>query len=599
MKVQFKNLSISRKTVLLLFLFVLIPSVLAGSGVIWAVHERNVQTDHSLDMQKLENRSQRIEEFMVNIQEMGKDFASAECIKDILKYGRKSTRYYECTTLIKNTIKYNEHIQKVQLITDGKVFWNCGKNVRYIFDASGSDEYASRIESGNLFEFWSPAHRMYSLDQGSFSEECWMTTYYRGIVDTRDMKVLGVLAIQVLEEDYCMLYQDILDNESMTVWIENAEGDVISSTDKDFLKEGISGKFRDEEDRIRVTDSYTNVIYEGKEAVLYRQKCGEFNNYILQLEEKSGMYQYILGFVGLISLLFLLFCIGFLLLYRTFVIRHLEKLSMQVESTRKLADERKEKEGFSLKDAALDYKNTNSLRSEGGDEIRILTDRFQEMLGEIDTLINSVYVEKIKSQQAEQQALLSQINPHFLYNTLDSIHWNALKNGDRDTGEQLEALSRLLRETLNFGHKHTTVERELSIVRNYCFLLEARFHGEIQFEIQGESGVMQEQIPKLILQPLIENAYRHGLENKTGDKKITVKVKNHKKMILFYVADNGIGCDRVKIRKQMEEEGEECFALKNIRDRLQLEYEGKACFHFWSREGTGTIVKLMIPVLES
>ncbi len=595
MRAGFRDMPISRKTVLLLFLFVLIPSVLAGSGVIWTVYERNVQTNHRLVLQKLENRSQSIEEFMENVQEMGTDFAAAPCVIDILKYGRNSLRYYECSNLIKNTIKYNGHIQKVQIISDGKVIWNYGKDARYIFDDSGNEEYASRIESGSMFELWSPAHRMYSLERGSFSEACWMTTYYRGIVDTRTMSVLGVLAIQVLEEDYCTLYEDILENTPVAAWIENEEGDVMSATQKAFLEEGLPSYLAVGEEDSK-TSSYIDITYQGKPAVLYRQKCGRFENYVLLLNEKTSMYQYILGFVLLIGLLFLLFCIGFLLLYRVLVIRHLEKLSLQVESARRLAEERKERESISLKGAAMGYKSRPSGMSQKGDEIRILTDRFQEMLGEIDILINKVYMEKIKSQQAEQQALLSQINPHFLYNTLDSIHWNALRNGDRETGDQLEALSSMLRETLNFGHKHTTVEREVSIVQNYCFLLEARFHREIEFSILSDPSVMQEQIPKLILQPLIENAYRHGLENKIGNKKITVKVKKAGENILFYVADNGAGCDRAKILRQMEEDGKECFALKNIRDRLRLEYGDAAGFHFWSREGTGTIVKLTLPL---
>ncbi len=154
-----------------------------------------------------------------------------------------------------------------------------------------------------------------------------------------------------------------------------------------------------------------------------------------------------------------------------------------------------------------------------------------------------MYVEKIKSQQTEQQVLLEQINPHFLYNTLDSIHWNALRNGDRETGEQMEALSAMLRETLNLGHKHTTVERELSVVHNYCYLLETRFRKDIQVTIEKDNTVLQESIPKLILQPLIENAYRHGLENIIGHKQITVKVKRAGDALAFYVADNGKGCN--------------------------------------------------------
>ena len=609
MKARLKNSSISRKTILLLLLFVLLPSILVGSLVIYLGYKRNEDIEQRLVMQRLENKGHSIEKFMNPIEEMGADLADSPSVRDILKNRSGSDSYYECTSLIKNTILYHDEIQKVQILSKGKTVWNYGRGFRYIFSDTGNEEYAARIEAGDDFAFWSPAHAMYSLKNGVFSEKCWMTTYYRGVIDTDTMSVLGVLAIQILEEDYCSLYEDTTERHPIACWVENADKEIISSTEKSFFEQGLPEEIHSQI-RISGNHSQEEIQVEGQSAVLYRERCGNTNCFIMYLDRKNHMGIRIFRFILLISALFILFCLVYLFLYRKLVIYPLEDLSAGMDRARKLTDQRKEQEYGSFQEAAANSPKKSGdfslekqaeflyspLYSQNRDEIQILTDHFQKMLGEIDSLINKVYVEKIKAQQAEQRSLLDQINPHFLYNTLDSIHWNALRNGDRDTGEQLEALSSMLREILNFGQKHTTVERELSIVKNYCYLLEARFHREIRVEIQEDASAMQIIIPKLILQPLVENAYKHGLENKVGPKEITVKVKKRDDRLLFYVADNGMGCDPKKIMEEIKKGGRECFALRNIQDRLRLEYDGRAVFRFWSRQGFGTIVKLILPI---
>ena len=630
MKLKMMRMSISKKTILLLFLFVLLPSVLAGSILIFASYRRNEETACRLVLQKLENHCQRTQVFLNTIRKMGNDFAEASLAKDILLRGKESESYYEYSRMISNTLRYDDHIQKVQLIKEGKVIWNYGVDAWLIFDNTGNEEYARQIEEENVFSLWSPVHPMFALEKGRFSDRHWMTTYYRAVVDTESMSTLGVLAIQIEEEDYSELLRDISEGSGAEVWLLNSDGGIMACTDKSFYEKGLPENIKDS--FLNGTEAeWVHLDYNGYPSTLYCRKCGEFDIYILQLNKRENMRQDIFLFVLEINSLFLLFCVVYLLLYRKLVIHPLESLSRRVEGARRLADEKKENQISFQRAADLQSRKNDripekSKMSEGGDEILLLTDHFREMLGEIDSLINNVYVERIKTQQAEQEALLSQINPHFLYNTLDSIHWNALKNKDRETGEQLEALSSMLRETLNFGNKHTTVEKELSIIDNYCFLLEARFHKEIRFDIQADPAAQGIKIPKLILQPLIENAYKHGLEKKLGDKRILVKVRLIKRespyqvrspgnmkdqtpyktvtsktegWLVFYVADNGVGCRREEILRKMKEEGKECFALKNIRDRLSLECGRKADLHFWSREGTGTIVRLMIPLKET
>ena len=579
-KRDFASLSVSRKTVFLLLVFVLLPSVLAGSIFIYGINIRNERTADRLALEKLENRAHGIDTFMNSVSEIGKDLAEADSVRDVLRYGLDSNMHTACTDLLKKTMKYNQKIQKIQLIRDGEVIWNYGKDTYYIFNHDEKDPYVGLMESGAASELWSEAHKVFSLKQGAYTEECWITTYYCSVTDPATMEILGVIGVLVLEEDYCRLYEDIPGGASYAAFLLNAGGDVLSATDRSLFLGGLSEKTKALTLQAQA-GQYENIRYGRGMATLYKVRCGDTGNYLVWIRERDDIIQRIFLFILLMILLFLIFCVAFLLIYKRLVIQPLEVLSGQMEKAKHL--------DFSCSESG---ENTATK-----DEIRMLSVGFQNMMEEIQDLIGKVYIEKIKAQEAEQKALLEQINPHFLYNTLDSIHWNALRHGDRETGEQLEALSDMLRETLNVRHRHTTIERELSIVRNYCYLLEARFQKEIEVQIFAEEKLLQTEILKLILQPLVENAYRHGLESVVGEKKIWIKVRSFGGRIFFYVADNGVGCDRMWVLEQLasEEDTGKCFALRNIRDRLRLEYGEAAGFHFWSKEGIGTIVKLYIP----
>ncbi|MGO4370868.1 sensor histidine kinase, partial [Paenibacillus sp. MCAF20] len=120
---------------------------------------------------------------------------------------------------------------------------------------------------------------------------------------------------------------------------------------------------------------------------------------------------------------------------------------------------------------------------------------------------------RIKQREAELTALQSQINPHFLYNTLDSIHWLAVKKKNYDVSEQIEALAEIFRHVLNNGEPLVTVRQELDFLESYMFIQTRKYGDRIKLRISADAKLMGCKMPKLILQPLVENAIVHGLEH--------------------------------------------------------------------------------------
>ena len=568
------RLSVSRKTLLLLLTFVVLPMLLLGGIVVNNMNQREQMASQKSIAERLHTVSENLTRQFDITKRIAEELSFSKDVCDVVVNGNNSARHKAVNETIESAIEYNDYIAKIQLISEGQVIWQFGPQGYPIME-DGNEIYASEIEEGKKVAFWTPVHPLYKLNKGEFTDPVWVLSYYCGIYEMRDMKCHGVLAVHMNEKAVRELYEGFLYGEPECAWIMSSEGDVVSTTETKWCTEDLPRDLKLGFGKARSGNS--EITYDGEKVQLTWEKCGDWDLYLVQMTKKNSTFKYIAPFILWFGLVFALVCVGYMYFYRKYVSLPLEALMRQMERAKNL----------DLQQEALPAEE---------DEIGVLTTTFQSMLHRIDELIEKVYVEKIKTQEAERDVMLAQINPHFLYNTLDSIRWNALSHGDKEVGKQLEALSLMLRNTLNFGNKDTTINHEIQTIKSYCFLLQARFRNEIEIEIDVDPRLSDFKIPKLLIQPLVENAYKHGLENKIGLKKIWVKVHKVKNQVVIYVADNGQGCNSLDIQAQMaQSEGNSCFALKNIRDRIKLSYGELGYFRFSSWESTGTLVKIMIP----
>lgn len=233
--------------------------------------------------------------------------------------------------------------------------------------------------------------------------------------------------------------------------------------------------------------------------------------------------------------------------------------------------------------------------SDDRDEIGMLYRGFGSMMKRIRTLINEVYLGKITQKEAELKALQAQINPHFLYNTLSLINWKALAAGEEDISRMTLAMSTFYRTVLNRGRNVLQVEAELSNTRAYLEIQSMLHDGDFDYEIEVQPEILQCESLNLILQPLVENAIHHGIEEKTdGRGKISVRGWKEDNCVWFMVEDNGVGMEQKVADKilTMESKG---YGVRNVDERIRLCYGEKYAMKVESVVGKGTKMTIHFP----
>ena len=239
-----------------------------------------------------------------------------------------------------------------------------------------------------------------------------------------------------------------------------------------------------------------------------------------------------------------------------------------------------------------------SLELERGDEIGTLQRKFLKMVQRIKNLIQENYTKQLLVKEAQLRALQAQINPHFLYNALESINWRAKINQQTEISQMIESLGNLLRNAMSDQQHLVTVNEELKLIQDYIHIQKVRFGSRLDFKIELDRRWEQLLIPKLILQPLVENAINHGLEQMIEPCTIRITATESGAFLFLKVEDNGPGIPPDLLRKlQMQETKPDNLGigLKNIDERLKLVYGKEYGLTLTSQVGAGTRVMVKIP----
>jgi two-component system, sensor histidine kinase YesM len=228
------------------------------------------------------------------------------------------------------------------------------------------------------------------------------------------------------------------------------------------------------------------------------------------------------------------------------------------------------------------------------DEIGQLGIRFNKMVREIQRLINKEYRLKIQQRESELKALQNQINPHFLYNTLDMIRWTARLEKAYETSELIEMLSNIFRSTLKNGEIWVYLEEELKFIESYLHLQKKRLGQRLNYSIQADQEIKQVIILKQILQPLIENSIQHGINTYNQDCQIDIHCHMEKDQLMIDIKDNGIGI-KVEDFKEIFEK-QRGFALRNIQNRLYTGFGAGYGLELMNSDVGGTWIRITVPI---
>ncbi len=238
-----------------------------------------------------------------------------------------------------------------------------------------------------------------------------------------------------------------------------------------------------------------------------------------------------------------------------------------------------------------------TISERGFKEIRSLSLTFNHMLLRIRGLMRQIVAEQEAKRLHELNALQAQINPHFLYNTLDSIIWMQERGRSEEAIEMVSALAKLFRISISKGRNIITVREELEHVRNYLIIQKKRFRNKFTYEITADDDVLSLNTVKLIVQPLVENAVHHGIDP-VGERMLTIRVSARREgaLLLISVADDGVGIPEQKLQSALTSPaGKGGIGLRNVNERIQLTCGAEYGLRVQSTEDVGTEVVISLP----
>ncbi|WP_143316125.1 sensor histidine kinase [Clostridium sp. HBUAS56017] len=440
---------------------------------------------------------------------------------------------------------------------------------KWFLDALTSSETTtliSNINTNNLFQITS------SNDEHSIA-------IVRKIIDINTKKFNGLLLVTLpIEEIENLLKKDLPFNNQVTT-IFDSTGTPILNTDN------INNNLLNSE------INYSQIpklkyIHTDKDYIVSYNIIPTTNWSLVTSIPKSDAFHidnlYIISFM--INIIFCL--ILFIVLFVLFIKRIFNPIKSLIENMKGNVENN------------LNYK----FNYKRNDEIGILVKSYNEMKNRINSLITINYKNKLEQKELDLRQLQNQINPHFIYNTLESIHMMAEINDDLETSTMAEYFGSIIRYSMNRKINTVLLKEEISIIENYIYLQKMRFDQLFTIENLIDPEVLDCEIIKMIIQPLIENSIYHGLSECNGNGKIIIQGQHINNNLLLTISDNGIGIedDTLKDLNDYINDKNNKFkgiALRNINKRLKLNYGEEYGLEIFSVVGKGTSMTLTLPFI--
>lgn len=454
--------------------------------------------------------------------------------------------------------------------------------------------------------------RMSRISRDSFAKESW---YQKAMENPKEMQIISNVTGRNIMTDAEYSIDNVFSivkavndpdtGELVGVLLFDIKHDIISSA----IKDATIG----EKGFVYVLDSSDHVVYTPKNTVVYRIRPEWFQEaqepltvriqgakYQLSYQQSAYTgwkivsvfsWQEIMSSVNMLLVLFGTLLVVTLLLVLFVAVKISETITKPIVKLRNLM---KQTETGDL-----------TVRFDGDyqDEIGDLGRNFNHMLERIQELLQQVYEEQENMRQAELKVVQEQFKPHFLYNTLDTIGWMAREHSADDIVHLVDALTNVFRISLSKGKDYITLEEEIRYISNYLYIQKIRYGSKVLYEVFMDPACEKEEIPKLILQPLVENAIYHGVKMKRGDGHLNVRVEMAgEEQIMLEVRDDGKGMP-VEKAKELEillnEPGRpkenQSFGLFYVKERLRIRYGDRFSVKVESREDQGTRIAIFIP----
>lgn len=397
----------------------------------------------------------------------------------------------------------------------------------------------------------------------------------KSITNIDNTKYLGALVLLIRETNISSAFRDLPDSSSRDFYITDENGQILSSSSSGGIYKDFSSYTKISSENYKTLTETDRQFFsvDGTDTLFICKSYPDLNWNVINLiplESLTLDHMVILHNILLISIVVFILSVFFSILCTGTVTAPIQKL---VEK---------------MKSASAGKLNISASYS-SNDELAVLYNQFNLMMQKIQTLLNDIYEEQNAKQKMEIRLLQSQINPHFLYNTLDSLYFVAIMHGDDQMAEMVEALSDNFKLALNNGSKYIKVADSVKWMQGYMKLQNMRYNNRFELFVDIRREILQRETITFIFQPFIENAMYHGLEPKIGKGKISLRGWQEQNNMIFTIEDDGVGIDDMSRL-------ENGYGVRNVIERIKLNYGEKYGVTFESSPGNGTKVTIVVPV---
>lgn len=582
----FRSISIKQKLLLLFSFQIIIPLIFMGT-MLYRNTERIIQDKsitYSLDILKMIEL--RMNDFANNMISVSEDLLSDTAIHDTLQIKEdqpKNEYYYTMRNRITNTLKRiclsRNEIQSIAIISKYGTYYtydlNSGRaSIEEIIPYQAMLNKAREAEG-------SPVWYLDKDNEGSIRN----IYLARTVNSIDDFQEIGMIAILIKKDYLKTVYADLSTSFMQNIDILSKDNEWIIGTNPNFKRQSsnevvyLTDKKRDYQ-----IDKVSNILL----SYIKVETCDWKIVTEISLDELNrDLNQFKVWFV-IITLCTILVLSIFSILVAIDIIEPINRL---VSGIKKVQEENVYEE------VIVDRK----------DELGYLSKCFNKMSQDIDTLLNRVYKEQLTRKEAELKALQAQINPHFLFNTLESINWMAQLNNVPEIRDMVTSLASLIEASIGKGSPLIPLSQELKYVDNYILIMKNRYGDRLIYESDIDRSLIRSKVPKLLLQPIIENAIYHGIDKKRKQGQIKLMIKKDQENVHIEVMDNGKGMteEEAKELNQRFKDNNDDYLLKknrrgigleNVNRRIKLFFGNQYGLYIESEYEQYTKVHVIVPI---
>ncbi|RBW68310.1 cache domain-containing sensor histidine kinase [Bacillus taeanensis] len=579
--------SFSSKIIVAFLLVILIPTLFICLAFYWesnSILKRNVrESTVQIAKQTAESLS-----FILNVGIDTSDFISSDTNiqRAILQLNnrtaseqRKDSQYIN--TLLNNSVYSNSFVKIIYVLKEEGIGWGSGTfaetNLNNIQLSDQEWVKEAKLKDGALV--WQGIQ--YDLFHGGSVNTDLVLPVSRVLKDFDTMKNIGLVQVHLDGRSILNTIEYLKLGETGKFFVVDTEGRIMIDSNLDMINKKVENPNLY---RHIVGDDAVEFEFAVKGVPYYGVKQPLSNGWMLvgtvPIHEIIGQLDRLQSWIFFSSGVFSLIAIGIGLFTAGWVTKPVKQLTQSM-----------------LRVKQGDLKERTTVNS--SDEIGFLSNQFNEMLHEIENLMQQVESEQSEKYHAELRAVMHRINPHFLYNTLTTLRWLIDSNQNERASLVLSALNHLLEANMGKSGSIITVGEELDIIRKYLVILELRYEKTFHLELDIEPGTEKIPIPRMLLQPVVENAIFHGIVPKNTDGRISIRIHFNNGDIEFLINDDGLGIRNDKLKelndpKTAVEKGNIGIGLRHIFDTLRLYYDQNWEWSISSEPEQGTTVRILL-----